>query len=184
MINREEAVILLNKYVKNENYKKHSFAVEAILTSIAPILHRDSEIWGLTGLLHDLDYEYTQGKPEQHATMTADILEGLVPDTVIQAIKAHNYQHTMQIPQTSLDKALIAADALSGLLIATALVMPSKTLAEVEVSTVIKKYKDPSFARGCNRKRIDLCEDFGMELEQFINISLDALQHISGMLGL
>ena len=184
MITREEGLVLLNKYLKNENYKKHSFAVEAILHSIAQLLHRDTEVWALTGLLHDLDYEYTKGKPENHATMTAEILEGIVPDEMIKAIKAHNYQHTMQIPETSLDKALIAADAVSGLIIAAALVMPLKTLAEVQLSTVIKKYKDTSFAQGCNRRRIDLCEDFGMELEQFLEVSLSSLKNISPVLGL
>ena len=116
--------------------------------------------------------------------MTAEILDGIVPDEIVQAIKAHNYQHTMQIPESSLDKALIAADAVSGLIIAAALVMPSKTLAEVTLSTVMKKYKDNSFAQGCNRKRIDLCEDFGMTLEQFLQISLESLQQIADVLGL
>jgi len=90
----------------------------------------------------------------------------------------------MQIPQTHLDKALIAADAVSGLIIAAALVMPSKKLADVKPTTLRNKYKDKSFAAGCNRKRIDLCKDIGLELDDFLEISLTALKNISDQLNL
>ena len=184
MLSRDEGLTLLDKYLKNENLRKHSFAVEAILQEIAHILKNDEDLWALTGLLHDLDYEYTKENPEKHATMTVEILKGLIPDEAIHAIQAHNYQHTMQIPETSLDKALIAADAVSGLIIAAALVMPSKKLADVKTTTIHNKYKDKSFASGCNRKRIDLCEDFGFELDRFLELSLNALKNIAVRLDL
>ena len=184
MIIRDEALELLKRHLKNENLMKHSFAVEAILKEMASILKKDEELWALTGLLHDLDYEYTKQNPEKHATMTAEILEELLPTEAINAIKAHNYQHSMQIPQTYLDKALIAADAVSGLIIAAALVMPSKKLEDVKTTTIHKKYKDKSFASGCNRKRIDLCEDVGLELDRFLELSLNALKNIADQLDL
>lgn len=184
MLSRDDGIKLLNRYIKTENLKKHSYAVEAILKDTAVKIQKDEELWALTGLIHDLDYEYTKERPEKHAIMTAQILTGLVPQEIIHAIEAHNYQHTMQIPTTYLDKALIAADAVSGLIIAAALIMPSKKLADVRLETLIKKYKDTSFAGGCNRKRIDLCEDLGLELNIFLDISLLALRKISNQLNL
>ena len=139
MMHREDGFKLLKKYLKNENLIKHSLAVETILREMAKYLREDEELWALTGLLHDLDYEYTKENPEKHAKMSADILKDLLPEESVNAIKAHNYQHTMQIPQTYLDKALIASDAVSGLIIAAALVMPSKKLADVKPSTLQKK---------------------------------------------
>ena len=184
MISREESFKLLNKYLKNENLIKHSLAVEAILKEMAKKLGEDEELWALTGLLHDLDYEYAKENPEKHATLTAQILEGLVSKDVVNAIKSHNYQHTMQTPETSLDKSLIAADAVSGLVIATALIVPSKKLSNVELKTLINKFKDMSFAKGCNRKKIALCTDVGMETDRFLELSLHAMKRISDKLGL
>ena len=88
MINRDEGLKLLKRYLKNENLIKHSFAVEAILKEMARSLDKNEELWSLTGLLHDLDYEYTKGNPEKHATMTAEILEDLLPAEAINAVKA------------------------------------------------------------------------------------------------
>lgn len=184
MISREEGFKLLNKYLKNENLIKHSLAVEAILKEMAKKLGEDEELWALTGLLHDLDYDYTKEEPEKHTTFTAQILKGLVPKEVVNAVKSHNYQHTIQAPETSLDKFLIAADAVSGLIIATALVVPSKKLSDVELKTLINKFKDISFAKGCNRKKIALCTDVGMEIDRFLELSLHAIKRISDTLGL
>jgi len=184
MINREEAFALLKKYLRDEKLIKHSLAVEAILKEMAKKLGKDEELWGLTGLLHDLDYEYTQREPEKHATISAQILDGLLPEDCVNAIRAHNYKHTDYIPATSVDKSLIAADAVSGLIIATALVMKSKKLSEVKVETLINKYNDNSFARGCSRSRIELCVDAGIDLDAFLALSLNALQGIADKLGL
>jgi len=184
MINRDEAFALLAKYLKGDKLLKHSMAVEAILLEMARKLDEDEKLWGLTGLLHDLDYEYTQGEPEKHANVSAQILEGLLPRDAVNAIKAHNYMHTEYIPTTNLDKTLIAADAVSGLIIATALVMPSKKLFEVKLKTLLDKFKDNSFARGCNRSRIGLCLDVGISQEMFLELSLNALKEISNELDL
>ena len=183
MFTREDALGLIKKYLRNENFIKHCFAVEAIMKKTAEKLEKNKEIWSITGLLHDLDYEYTKDHPENHATMTAQLLDGLLPEESINAIKAHNYMHTDYIPTTTIDKALIASDAVSGLIIATALIMPSKKLSDVSIESLIKKFKDQSFAKGCNRKRIELCIDSGIDLEPFLKISLDALVNISADLG-
>jgi putative nucleotidyltransferase with HDIG domain len=184
MLTRAEAEPLLRKNLRTENLIKHSYAVEAILEDMAKKLGEDSQLWGITGLLHDLDYDFTKNDPEKHSQITVKVLYDLLPQEAINAIKAHNYQYTAQIPQTYLDKSLIAADAVSGLIIAAALVMPSKKLADVTPKTLLAKFKDKSFAAGCNRKRIELCEDMDLELQGFLELSLDSLKRISDSLGL
>jgi putative nucleotidyltransferase with HDIG domain len=184
MITRNEAFSILKKYLRDDKLLKHSLAVEAILVEMAKKLGKNEQLWGITGLLHDLDYEYTMKEPENHANISAQILGGLLPEEALNAIKAHNYIHTDIIPITTLDKLLIAADSVSGLIIATAFVMPSKRLSEVKVDTLMKKFNDSSFAKGCKRSRIELCLDTGIDLERFLSISLIALQNISDQLEL
>lgn len=184
MLTRKEALELLKKNLRSENLMKHSYAVEAILQEMAKKLRQDEELWGLTGLLHDLDYDFTKNEPEKHSLITVQVLKELLPEEATNAIKAHNFQHTAQIPQTYLDKSLIAADAVSGLIIAAALVMPSKKLADVNPKTLVAKFKDKSFAAGCNRKRIELCEDMELNLQEFLELSLNALKTIADELGL
>ncbi len=184
MIDRDEAITWLKKYLYDDKLLKHSYAVEAIMGNIADYLKRDAKFWKLVGLLHDLDYEYSKGNPEDHSKITAELLDGLLPEEGINAIKAHNYLYSKYIPATTIDKSLIAADAVSGLVIASALVMPSKKLNEVKVESLIKKFNDKTFAKGCDRKRITLCLDVGIDLEKFLEISLNALQSISDELNL
>jgi putative nucleotidyltransferase with HDIG domain len=184
MITREEAFALLRKYLRDDKLIKHSIAVEAIMIKMAEKLSKDKELWGLTGLLHDLDYEYTKDEPEKHAMIASQVLDGLLPEEAIHAIKAHNYMHTEAIPTTTLDKSLIAADAVSGLVIAAALVMPSKKLAEVRVETLINKFNDSSFAKGCSRTKIELCLDAGVSLDAFLALSLKILIEMADEFGL
>jgi len=184
MLTRNEAYELLRKNLRTENLIKHSLAVEAILKNTAKKLGEDEQLWGLIGLLHDLDYDFTKNDPAKHSQITIKVLDGLLPEEGMNAIKAHNYQYTAQVPQTYLDKSLIAADAVSGLIIAAALVMPSKKLADVTPKTLQDKFKDKSFAAGCNRKRIELCADMELELPVFLELSLNALKNIAEKLGL
>ena len=184
MIGRDQAFQLLKKYLRDEKLIKHSLAVEAIMRELAVKLRKDENLWGLTGLLHDLDYEYTHKEPEKHASMAADMLEGLLPEKALNAIRSHNYKHSGQIPTSPIDKGLIASDAVSGLIIATALVMPSKKLADVSVESLNNKFYDKSFAKGCNRNRIELCQDAGIDLDAFLVVSLHALKGIAEDLGL
>jgi len=184
MMNRKEAFSLLKKYLKDVKLLKHSLSVEAIMKGIARYIDEDENLWSRVGLLHDLDYEYTQGHPEKHANISADILAGLIPEKGINAIKAHNYLHTDYLPITSIDKSLLASDAVSGLIIATALVMPSKKINDVRFETLLNKFNDKSFAKGCDRSKINLCIDIGIDLNDFLSLSLNALIEISDELGL
>ena len=184
MLTREEAFKLVKKNVTKRNIVYHILAVEAIMKSLAKHFGKDEYLWGLTGLLHDIDYEKTEGKPEKHTVLAEDILKGLVPKEVIRAIKAHNHQYTQIKPETKMEKGLIASDAVSGLLVACALVMPSKKLADVKVKTVMKKFKAKDFARGVDRNRLLFCEEIGISREKFFEIALNGLKNISSEIGL
>lgn len=184
MITRTEALTLLKNYLQDDKLRKHSFAVEAIMKETASNLNKDVHLWGIVGLLHDIDYEYTQNNPNEHGNVSAELLKDLLPPQAINAIKAHNYIHTGYLPTNYLDKALIAADAVSGLIIATALVMPHKKLEEVKPISLMKKMNDSSFAKNIDRKRIKLCQDLQLELDDFLTISLKSLQNIHEELSL
>ncbi len=184
MLTREEALNLVKKNVMKRNIVYHMLAVEAIMKSLAKHFGEDEHLWGLTGLLHDIDYERTEGTPEKHSILAEELLKELVPKELIRAIKAHNFQHTNFKPETRMEKALIACDAISGLLVACALVMPSKKLADVKVKTVKKKFKDKDFARGANRERALFCEKIGIPREKFFEIALNGLRNISSEIGL
>jgi len=184
MISREEALKLIDEYLKNPNLKKHVLAVEAIMAALAEKLGEDVEKWRLIGLLHDLDYEITSDDFSKHGIKTVEILGDKIDENMREAIMAHNFENTGVEPKSLVAKALIAADAVSGLIIATALVMPSKKLHEVKLKTLKKKFKDKSFARGSKRERILMCEEIGIPLVDFLEISLKALQEIADKLGL
>jgi len=184
MLTREEAFELVKKNVKKRNIFYHILAVEAIMKSLAKHFGEDEHLWGLTGLLHDIDYEKTESTPEKHAVLAAEILKELAPKEVIRAIKAHNCQYTQIKPESEMEKALIACDAVSGLLVACALVMPSRKLADVKVKTVVKKFKAKDFARGVDRNRLLFCEEIGLPREKFFEIALNGLKNVSSEISL
>jgi len=185
MLTREEALNLVKKNVTERNFVYHMLAVEAIMRSLAKHFGEDENLWGLTGLLHDIDYGKTEDTPEKHALLAEEILkEFVLPEEVIRAIKAHNYVYTNIKPETRMEKALIACDAISGLLVACALVMPSKKLADVRVETVTKKFNAKDFARGVDRNRILFCEEVGIPREKFFEIALSGLKNVSAEIGL
>ncbi|KYK20493.1 hypothetical protein AYK21_06180 [Thermoplasmatales archaeon SG8-52-2] len=179
MITREEALLLLKKYLKNKDNINYSLTLEAVARDFAKRLERDEEIWGLTGLLYNLDYEYTINEPEKRGILSAMILEDLLPPKAVNAIKANNYMHTDYIPTTSLDKILIAIDAAVGLIFAIAKSTPSKKITDLDLKTIIEKFNDSSFANKYNRHKIRLCRDVGIEIEMFLNITLNRLMQIS-----
>lgn len=184
MLTRNEALNLVKNNVSKRNVFFHMLAVEAIMRGTAKYLGENEEQWALIGLLHDIDYEKTEATPERHSLLTEEILKGLVPEVLIKAIKAHNFRHTGVMPETRMEKALIASDAISGLLVACALVMPSKKLADVKVETVAKKFKDKDFARGAERERILVCEEIGIPREKFFEIALNGLKTVASKIGL
>ena len=181
---REEALQLVKENVKNDKLVKHMLAVEAIMREIAKYLNEDEERWGLVGLLHDIDFEITKEKQEMHGIKAEEILKEKVDEELIRTIKAHNFEFTKVLPQTKIDYALIAADQISGLIIAKALLMPSKKLEEVKVSSIKDGFKDKSFARRCDREKILYCEKIGIERDKFFELSLNALKQIADELGL
>ena len=181
---REEALRLVKEEVKNKNLLKHMLAVEAVMRRLAGELGEDEELWALAGLLHDLDYDKTVDNPEQHGLLGAQILEerGL-PEVLIQAVKAHNPALGVE-RRTPMDKALYAADPVTGLLVAAALVHPQKKLAAIDLEFVMKRFKEKSFARGADRGQIETCRELNLSLEQFLALSLEAMQSIAADLGL
>ncbi len=185
MLTQEEALILVKKNINKRNFLYHMIAVKAIMQSVARSLGENEKLWGLTGLLHDIDYEKVKGNPEKHGLLSEELLSDFdIPEEVIRAIKAHNFQYTHIRPQSKMEKSLIACDAISGLLVACALVMPSKKLAEVKVDTVARKFRDKSFARGVERERVLFCEEFGISRKVFFKIALDGLKAVSSEIGL
>lgn len=183
-MNRDEALSCLRNYVKSDNLLNHMLGVEAIMRGLAKRLEQDEEKWALTGLLHDIDYEMTENNPQEHSLIGAKILEdkGLEPD-IVYAIKAHNEIHGLP-RNTMLDKALYAADPTAGLIAAVAYVMPSKKLEEVQLKSLKKKFKDKAFAKGANREQIKSCEELGLTVDQFLEISLQEMKKIADQIGL
>ncbi|MCD6261147.1 MAG: HDIG domain-containing protein [Thaumarchaeota archaeon] len=183
-MSREDALKLLRENVRNEKIILHMIAVGAIMRELARYFGEDEDLWELVGLLHDIDYERTKNDPSKHGLVAEEILGSLVSDDVLRAIKSHNYENTGIEPRTRMEKALIASDAVSGLIIACALVMPSKKLEEVKVKTVKKKFKQKDFARNVSRERILFCEQIGIPREKFFELALNALKGVSDELGL
>jgi putative nucleotidyltransferase with HDIG domain len=184
LLTRSEALDLVNKNVTKGNVIYHMLAVEAIMRSVARHFGEDKENWGLVGLLHDIDYEKTEATPEKHSLLAEEMLKGLLPDELVRAIKTHNSKYTGIMPEKRMEKALVASDAISGLLVACALVMPSKKLADVKVESVAKKFKDKDFARGAERDRIVVCEEIGIPKEKFFEITLNGLKESASQIGL
>ena len=184
MLSREDALKLLRENVRNEKMILHMIAVGAIMRELARYFGEDEDLWELVGLLHDIDYERTKDNPSKHGLVAEEILGSLVSDDILRAIKSHNYENTGIEPRTRMEKALIASDAISGLIIACALVMPSKKLEEVKVKTVKKKFKQKDFARNVSRERILFCEQIGIPREKFFELALNALKGVSDELGL
>ena len=181
---RKEALDSIKANVENQNLVKHMLAAEAIMRALARRLGEDEEEWGLTGLLHDIDMELTEGDMNTHSKLGADLARELgANETMAHAILCHNETHG--IPrETKLDKALFCADPLTGLISAAALVRPDKKLTGLEAKSVRKKFKDKSFAAGANREQVALCSQIGLELDEFTELGLEAMKGIAPDLGL
>ena len=184
MINRNEALVLLNKYIKKKDFIRHSLAVEAILRDIANKLHKDEELWSVTGLLHNLDYEYTLHEPEKRGSISSQLLQGLIPKDGLNAILANNYVHTGYTPTTSLDKAIIAASAFSDFIFSVVKDTQTKRIFEVDLKLLDTKFNDSHFSDKNIKKKINLCVDFGIDLKSFFLISLNSLKKTSDSLGI
>jgi len=175
---------ILEEWTKNPNVRKHAHAVEAAMRAYAIKFGEDADKWGVVGLLHDFDYERYPSL-EKHPTEGAAWLKQQgFSDELIQAILAHA-QHTGVARDTLMKKAVFAVDELTGLIVAVALVRPSKKLADVDLKAVMKKWKEKSFAAGADRKTIEQgAKELGVSLEEHIAVVLKAMRDISAQLGL
>lgn len=184
MLQREEALVELKKHVKNKNLLKHMYACEAVMRKLAGHFGEDADKWGLAGLLHDIDYDETKDDPRRHSRVGAEMLQKLgLPEDIVYAVKVHNSAHGL--PRESLmDKALYATDPVTGLIVAGALIRPQKKLAAIDVPFLVNRFNEKSFARGANRGQIACCSELGMELEEFLSLSLEAMRDSSRELGL
>jgi putative nucleotidyltransferase with HDIG domain len=184
-ISRDEALALLNKHVRSQNMRNHCLAAEAVLRALAERVGQDPDKWGLAGLLHDLDAE-SHVDLDLHTRETARILtERGVDAEIVEAIRLHNEQaHPGEKRTTQFHFLLAAGETITGLIVATALVYPDKKLASVKPKSVRKRIKEKAFAAGANREIIRECEQGGLPLEEFCNLSLQAMQGIAGELGL
>lgn len=182
MITREEAYALAQSKLTNKNLFKHVLAVEAVMRTLAQHFQEDEETWGLAGLLHDLDYEETMQDPDRHSLVTEEILADYdVNDDIITAIKCHNDKAPRD---TLIGKAIYAADPVTGLIVAAALMHPDKKLKSIDVELVLRRFKEKRFAAGANRDQIRSCESMGLSLEQFLSLAILAMQKIDLELGL
>lgn len=181
---RTEALDIVNQYVKNQGLVHHMLAVEVAMRFYAKKENADVELWGLCGLLHDFDWEIHPSL-EGHPLEGAPILRELkVPEEVIRAILSHS--DLKEYPrQTRMEKALFACDEVTGLITAVALVRPSKSLYDLEASSVKKKWKDKAFAAGTNREEMEAgAQDFGVPLWDHVNNVILAMREIAPILGL
>ena len=181
---REEALTLLKTYNKNEGLIKHALAVEAVMRYCARKRGQDEQMWGVIGLVHDLDYEQF---PEQHCRKTEEILTSRNwPAQYIRAVVSHGWGICTDVePQSELEKVLFAVDELTGLVAATALVRPTKSVMDVKVKSVKKKWKDKSFAAGVNREVIEKGAGMlGVELKELIDDVIMGMREVADDIGL
>jgi len=181
-MDRAAADELVCSMIPEGNLRKHVYACEAVMRALAERLGGDVERWGLVGLLHDLDYVETENDPDMHSIKTAAILESKgVEAAIIDAVKAHNDK----APRDSeLARAICCTDPVTGFIVACALVRPDKSLASTKVKSLKKRWKEKRFAAGASREGMAICEELGIERDEFLGIALEAMRGISDVLGL
>lgn len=174
---------LLNQHIKNPKMIAHCLASEAVLRALAEKLGEDKDVWGIAGLLHDLDVEITNGDSTKHALIAADMLKDILPAEAVDAIRMHNEMATGMPRATKFQFALAAGETITGLIFATALVYPDRKISSVKVKSVTKRMKEKMFAASVNRDTILECEKFGMNIDEFAQLSIEALIPIQEELG-
>ena len=181
---REDALTLLYEYNQSDALRKHALSVEAVMRYIARKRGEDEEKWGIIGLIHDLDYEKY---PDQHCTKTREILEEHSwPQEYIRAVVSHGWEICADVePKTTLEKTLYTIDELTGLVAASALVRPSKSVMDLTVKSVKKKWKSPAFAAGVNRSLIEQGAGMlGLELTEVIEDTIMGMREVADEIGL
>jgi predicted hydrolase (HD superfamily) len=191
MITKEQALALIREHVTNENIIKHMLALAAVMGALYDHLRpADGSIreeWYMAGLLHDGDYNDTV-LPDQQGIQIAKWAKEKgyeVPENIAHAMAAHNWHNTGVEPKNQMDWSIFCADSLTGLITASALILPTKKLADVKLSSVLKRFKEPSFARGTRRDEIALCDEkLSIKLEDFISLALTSMQSVAEEVGL
>jgi uncharacterized protein len=184
-ITRDDALNLLHAYLENDKLISHCVASEAIMRALAERLGESPDVWGIAGLLHDLDFQITNEDPARHGMEAVGILrEKGVHEEVINAIQKHNAEGLGLERSTRFEHALTCAESITGLVVATALVYPDQKLSSVKVKSISKRMKTAHFARAVSRERILECEKINIPVQDFIGISLEAMKGISDELGL
>ena len=184
---REEAWALVQEYTRNESLLRHMLAVEVAMRAYAARYGGDPELWGVVGLLHDFDYErYPDVAVEGHPVVGSKILrERGASEEIIRAILSHAEEITGVKPENQMEKALLAVDELTGFIVAVALVRPSKSVLEVELKSIRKKWKNKAFAAPVDREHIEAAAaDLGVDLDEHIGFVLSAMQAHAESLGL
>lgn len=184
MLSRTEAYEMVKTRIPQRNLVSHCVAVEVIMDALAKHLglaEQDAERWALAGLLHDLDYAETAEDFERHGVVTAQEVEGLIDEEMVHAILAH----ADKIPrETQMDHALWCADPTTGFIVAAALIRPEKKLEAVDVDSLKKRWKEKAFARGASREQMAGHEALGVSRDDFLGVSLAAMQARAEELGL
>ena len=180
----DEALSLFKEFNQSESLLKHAYTVEGVMRYMAQKLGEDEEKWGIVGLMHDLDYERF---PEQHCSKAREILEERGwPEEYIRAIVSHGWGICSDVePQTNLEKTLFTIDELTGLITAVAIIRPSKSVADLEAKSVMKKWKDKSFAAGVNRSVIEKGTTMlGVELRDLVTDVIMGMRQVADRIGL
>ncbi len=181
---RNEALALLHEYNENDSLRKHAYSVEGVMRYCARKHGEDEDKWGIIGLVHDLDYERF---PDQHCTMTRKILEEYGwPEEYIRAVVSHGWGICSDVkPESVLEKTLFAIDEMTGLITANAMVRPSRSVMDMSVKSVRKKWKTPSFAAGVDRSIIQRgAEMLGVEIGELIEDTINGMREVAGEIGL
>ncbi len=184
-ITRENALKLLRKYIKNENTIRHCLATEVVMRALASKFEENVDVWGVAGLLHDLDLEVINNDLKIHGIKTEEILNDLGVNSIItRAIRMHNEEASKEKRTDRFHIALAAGETITGLIVATTLVYPDKKIKSVKPKSIVKRMKEKAFAASVNREIIRECERIDIPLNEFAKLSLDAMCTIDNEIGL
>jgi predicted hydrolase (HD superfamily) len=188
-MNRDQSLKVIDELVKTANIRKHCLAAEAAMIGLFDYFKKKGKVdtgtredWGIVGLLHDADYEATGKNLEKHTDLVTEKISGAASQDIVDAVRGHCDKVSRK---TMVAKAIYAADELTGLIVAAALVRPDKKLEGLTAESILKRFKEPAFARGANRDQIKTCEkELGIPLPEFTKIILDSMKNIGKELGL
>ena len=182
-LNKSQAIKLLNNHVQNENLRRHCISVGVVMRALAKHFEASAEEWEILGIIHDSDWEETKDTPEKHTIVS---LERIEDDRFRHALMSHNTKHThLAELEGPMEWSLECCDELTGFIVACTLVLPTKKLADLSVQSILKKFPKKEFAKAVDRSQIAQCEEkLGIKLEDFVSLTLSAMQSIASEIGL